>query len=117
MKVIRNKIIPFGSYYAINLCGLVLSKRRLTQVERNHEYIHSLQQREMLWIGFFLFYIAEWLVRLVQHRNAKRAYLAISFEREAYHHQQDLSYRYHRQLYAWHNFLRRQAYRQDQRQN
>lgn len=108
MKVLQNKVFPFGSYIAINLFGLVLSRRQLTDIERNHEYIHTMQQREMLWIGFYLWYLIEWLVRLIQTFNfrtlkpsAKRAYYNISFEREAYIHQNDPTYSHHRPLWAW----------------
>ena len=90
MKIILNRLFPFGSYYAINLFGLVLSKRPLTPAERNHEYIHTLQHREL-----------EWLVKLIIHRNLLRAYLSISFEREAYRHQSDIDYADYRPLWAW----------------
>lgn len=115
MKVILNKIIPFGSYNAINLCGLVLSKRPLTQTERNHEYIHTLQQRELVWIVFFVWYIAEWLIHLVRYRNAALAYRAISFEREAYAYQSYLSYPRRRPLWAWRRFAGSRADRKDRR--
>ena len=49
---------------AINLFGLVLSRYELNATETNHEYIHSLQQRELLWIFFYLFYGLEWLAKL-----------------------------------------------------
>ena len=101
MKIILNRLFPFGSYYAINLFGLVLSKRPLTPAERNHEYIHTLQQRELLWLGFYLWYGVEWLVKLIIHRNLLRAYLSISFEREAYRHQSDIDYADYRPLWAW----------------
>ena len=105
MKIILNRILPLGSYYAINLFGLVLSKRPLTAVERNHEYIHTLQQRELLWIGFYLLYTLEWLVRLIIHRSLRRAYMSISFEREAYLHQHNLNYSHHRPFWAWRKHL------------
>lgn len=112
LKVLLNNIIPFGSYVAINLFGLVLSRRPLSKVERNHEYIHTLQQRELLWVGFYLWYMIEWMVRIIQSFNfstfkfsAKRAYYTISFEREAYAHQDDLDYRHHRPFWAWRKLL------------
>ncbi|MBR1917468.1 MAG: hypothetical protein IJ832_06475 [Bacteroidaceae bacterium] len=106
MKVLLNNIFPFGSYIAINLFGLVLSRRPLSKVERNHEYIHTLQQRELLWLGFYIWYGIEWTVRLIATRSTKRAYFSISFEREAYAHQGDLDYRHHRPFWAWRKCLR-----------
>ncbi len=107
MKVVRIKRHPMGrNFYAINLFGVVFSIGPLSPVERNHEYIHTLQQRELLFIPFYLIYLAEWLVRYMQHRNWLRAYEHISFEREAYTMQHDLSYKHHRPFMAWCHYLR-----------
>lgn len=107
MKVIRNKILPFGrNYLAINLFGVVFAKGELSAVSQNHEYIHTLQQRELLWIGFYLLYVVEWLLRLAYYRNWMKAYYCISFEQEAYLHQRDLRYAEKRRFCAWRYFLR-----------
>nr|DAU35071.1 MAG TPA: hypothetical protein [Caudoviricetes sp.] len=37
-----------------------------------------------MWIGFYLWYIIEYLIRLIMYRDTKLAYKNISFEREAY---------------------------------
>lgn len=79
---------------------MIFAKKRLSPSERRHENIHTLQQRELLFVGFFIWYFVEWLVRLLQYRNAKRAYLNISFEREAYAHECDKDYEQHRHHYA-----------------
>lgn len=56
MKVIYNNIIPFKGYKAINLLGLVFVRKgaKFTEVDYNHEHIHSKQMAEMLWIFFYL---------------------------------------------------------------
>jgi hypothetical protein len=41
MKIIVNKILPPKGFLAINLFGIILSKRELTSIERNHEAIHT----------------------------------------------------------------------------
>lgn len=79
---------------------MIFAKQRLSPSEWRHEHIHTLQQRELLFVGFFVWYIVEWLVRLLQYRNAKRAYLNISFEREAYAHERDKDYEQQRHHYA-----------------
>lgn len=106
MRIIRNKWFPFGKFYAINIFGVVFAKERLNAVERNHEFIHTLQQRELLYVGFFILYFLEWLLRFAQHRNAMKAYYALSFEREAYAHQADVDYKKYRRRYSWRLFLR-----------
>ena len=79
---------------------MIFAKQRLSSSEWRHEHIHTLQQRELLFVGFFIWYIVEWLVRLLQYRNAKQAYLNISFEREAYAHENDKDYEQRRRHYA-----------------
>lgn len=104
MKVIRNSILPVGREFgAINLFGALFAKpdMRLTPEVMNHEEIHSRQMRELLYIPFYLIYVAEWLCRLVRCRgNRYRAYLDISFEREAYRHGPDLGYLTRRKPFA-----------------
>lgn len=66
--IIRNSLIPFGSFLAINLCGLIFVRRgyTFTPTDLNHERIHTRQQLELLFLPFFLLYILEWLFRLLQ---------------------------------------------------
>lgn len=106
MRIIQNKYIPFGKrYLAVNLFGIVFAKGVLNPVTRNHEYIHTLQQREMLFLFFYIWYVLEWVIRLIRHRSFAKAYYAISFEREAYAHQKNLFYRHERKRFAWFKFL------------
>ena len=72
----------------------------------NHERIHTAQQREMLFVFFYLAYLMEWLVRLPMRGNA---YRNISFEREAYSNQRDLNYLRHRRFYAWRHYMKRNS--------
>lgn len=66
--IIRNRLIPFGSFLAINLCGLIFVRRghAFTPTDLNHERIHTRQQLELLYLPFFLLYLLEWLFRLFQ---------------------------------------------------
>lgn len=75
----------------------------------NHERIHTAQQRELLFLPFYLLYIIEWLFRLIQYWNHNKAYLNISFEREAYTHGHDLKYLPVRKQYAWIRYLKNQT--------
>ncbi|GGC01298.1 hypothetical protein [Dyadobacter sediminis] len=71
----------------------------------NHEQIHLRQQLEMGIVLFYIWYLAEYLIRLVQHRKHYLAYLHISFEREAYQHQADLEYLKKRSFWAFRKYL------------
>jgi hypothetical protein len=66
--IIRNRLIPFGSFLAINLCGLIFVRKdyAFTPTDLNHERIHTRQQLELLFLPFFLLYLLEWLFRLIQ---------------------------------------------------
>lgn len=105
MKVIVLKRWPLSRHTIGITLGVVFAQRRLSKVELQHEYIHVLQQREMLWLPFFLWYVVEWLVRFVQYRSRELAYRNISFEREAYSCQHDAAYPQHRRRYAWWQYL------------
>ena len=81
-------------------------QRPLLQSAHAHEMIHSRQQAELLWLGFYLWYVVEWIVRLAIYRNGFKAYRSISFEREAYAKQGEIGYLKKRKLFAWREFLR-----------
>lgn len=89
------------TYLAICLFGLVFAVRPLSAIEYNHERIHAAQQKELLYIPFFIWYVLEWLVLLVRYRDRMQAYLHIRFEQEAYRHQADLNYLEKRKRYRY----------------
>ncbi|NIJ51781.1 hypothetical protein [Dyadobacter arcticus] len=72
----------------------------------NHERIHIRQQLEMGIIIFYIWYLVEYFIRLVQHRNHYLAYLHISFEREAYQNQFNLDYLQNRSFWAFWRYLK-----------
>lgn len=76
---------------------------KLNEIFINHEKIHIRQQLELLIVPFYIWYFTEYLFRLIQFRDKKKAYYAISFEREAYANEKDLNYL--KQRFFW-NFLK-----------
>ena len=70
MKIIRNNIIPFKGFRAINLFGVLFVRGAafISEKTLNHERIHSRQMKEMLFVPFYVWYVIEWLIRLVQYR-------------------------------------------------
>lgn len=100
MRRVVCRFVPKG--YAINIFGTVWARTAAQITDRviYHERIHSAQQRELLWLPFYLLYFAEWLVLLIRYRNWDRAYRSISFEREAYSYDQDPTYLERRRLWA-----------------
>lgn len=84
--IIYNNILPFPGYRAINLFGIIfvrgdepLSPRTIT-----HETTHTKQMLETLFIGFYIWYLLEFFIKLITCLNWDRAYRSISFEQEAY---------------------------------
>ncbi|MDE7426678.1 MAG: hypothetical protein K2M79_02620 [Muribaculaceae bacterium] len=104
MRVIYNRWLPPGRRFAaINILGLCFIKRphKPSESMLRHETIHSRQMLELGYVFFYLMYLLEWVWQLLRHRfNNFAAYKAISFEREAYAHQDDEYYLQHRKAYA-----------------
>lgn len=108
MKIIYNDIIPFKGFKAVNLLGVLFVRNgaTLTDIDINHEEIHTAQMRETLYLGFYLWYALEWLVRLVCNGfKAHEAYRAVSFEREAYANQDDMQYLAGRRHYSFLGYM------------
>lgn len=77
----------------------------MSEVEKNHEYIHTLQKRELLFVVFTILYITEWIYGLLKYHSFMKAYYNISFEREAYAMERNLHYREERKLFAWFQYV------------
>ena len=99
LRIIGKKLItlPWGVYAA--------PKALVAEDDMTHEFIHIKQWRELLYIGFLLWYVLEWLVRLIQYRNFDKAYKNISFEREAYANENYSDYLNERKLLAFLDYL------------
>lgn len=99
--IIKSRLIPKG--FCVNLFG-TLWTRDTSWIDRyvvNHERIHTAQQRELLFIPFYIIYLIELCIRRFQYNSWMEAYRNISFEREAYTHGHDLSYLGNRKLYSF----------------
>lgn len=71
----------------------------------NHERIHLKQQIELLILPFYLFYLVEWLIRTLVYFDSYKAYQNISFEREAYLNEKNMSYLKQRKPFSFINYL------------
>lgn len=104
MIIIRNNIIPFKGFTAINIFGILFARKDavINDVTINHESIHTEQMKEMLYMFFYLWYLIEWIIRLFMKGNA---YRNISFEKESYANQNNLSYTNTRKRYYWFKYI------------
>lgn len=103
MKIIRNNIIPFPGYKAMNLFGVLFVRGNAIIDEKtlNHEKIHTSQIKEMLYVFFYVWYVIEWLIRLPKGN----AYRNISFEREAYANDNNPNYLKTRKRFAFLKYI------------
>jgi len=105
-------IIPVSNLWVsgIALFPFIFIEKQISKHQKtvliNHERIHIRQQIELLVLPFYFFYLINYLYNFFKYRNHQKAYLAIVFEKEAYHHQTDLSYLNARKTGAWIKYLR-----------
>jgi len=103
MKIVYNNYIPFRGFLCINLFGVLFVRKHLKSVlddvTINHEAIHTAQMRELAYVGFYVWYVLEWVFRLFQYGFSKMAYRSITFEKEAYANEDNLNYLKERRHY------------------
>lgn len=79
-------------------------KRR--PLSMNHENIHFAQGKELLFIGFWILYVINYLINLIRYKfDNSEAYINIVFEKEAYGKQSDFDYLSKRKPYNWIKWL------------
>lgn len=85
--ILINRYLFFRNYVGLTLWPFIILKAislKSDEVLLNHEKIHLRQQRELLLLLFYIWYLVEWLIRYGICADAYTAYRNISFEREAY---------------------------------
>lgn len=99
MIIIKNirlvKIITFGFATGITLYPFILFSGEPSEIDLNHEKIHIKQQKELFLLGFYVWYLIEWL---------RKGYQKINFEREAYANQENLLYLRTRKHFSFLNY-------------
>ncbi len=63
---------------------VLYSKARTPLSLIQHEFVHVRQVRALGWVQFYARYLWEYLVNLLRLRSRDAAYMAVSFEVEAY---------------------------------
>lgn len=105
MKIIYNNYIPFKGYKLITIFNYIFVRKgtKISDKDYNHEYIHYQQEKELLFIFFYIWYLVEFIIKLILMLNWKKAYKSISFEIEAYNNQDNLNYK--RNRYNWIKYI------------
>lgn len=130
-KVIFNDTIPFKGFIAMCLWPFIFVRNNAANhyntAANNHEHIHAEQQKELLVVGaalaliayafglgwwallflplFLWLYLIEWLIKIPIEGSSRKAYRSISFEREAYQNEKDLTYIAKRKHFIWLKYI------------
>lgn len=110
IKVVSD-LIPFSGYKAMAIFPFIFIRKeykdKVGKITINHESIHLAQQKEMLIVGFFLWYVLEWLWRVLftKDRFSHQAYRNISLEVEAYQQEYFEKYLKQRKHFAWVKYI------------
>ncbi len=107
VRIIEESRIPkmlswFINISAITIYPFIISKYKMDQQTRTHEWIHIKQQRELWVVGVYVLYVWYWVKNMVWRRQSPRdAYHNIPFELEAYAHDSDYTYPFNREKFGW----------------
>lgn len=114
MKIKYSKIIPVKGFFAINLFGTVFVRKEYEasvkafperyETTWNHEAIHTEQIKECLYVFYYPLYLLFWIIRLLTP-PFETAYRDISFEQEAFEHENELDYLKTRKPYNWLGYM------------
>ena len=110
MALIRKNtfFVPQG-YRAITLYPFIFVRNDSDKHDKvliNHESIHIKQQKELLVLLFYVWYVLDWLRKIFIYKYANLAYLNIVFERETYENEDNLEYLKTRKWFAFWNYLK-----------
>lgn len=99
-------IVPWLRANGMALYPFILVKRKNPSATLlNHERIHLRQQLELLILPFYVWYVLEYLWHRLRGLKHYTAYRRISFEQEAFKHDQDLRYLRTRKRWAFVRYL------------
>lgn len=105
--IVSKYLIPKG-YAALTFFPFVILREKHMEnntILINHEKIHLRQQAELLILPFYVWYISEFIIRFIKHRNFQKAYKNISFEKEAYSNDSNPNYLITRKIWDFIKFI------------
>ena len=105
--IVSRYLIPKGFRGITLFPFIVVSEYDLKQnsVIINHEKIHIQQQIELLILPFFLWYGVEFLIKWIVYKDKNLAYRNMSFEKEAYANEIELTYLKQRHFWSFLKFI------------
>lgn len=129
-SIVAKIVLVFSICTTITLGPFVFSKlKKVSQWVVNHECMHAQQWNEvsilsgifilsavlvfgihpawlfMAGITYYIWYVTEWLIKLIVYRDQPTAYRSVCFEYEAYKNQADNNYLENRKYFSWLKFV------------
>lgn len=108
MILVTQRLLKNTKITAIALFPFILLRSKKLREDAsliNHERIHLRQQLELAIVFFYLWYVIEYYYWYFKLKSADLAYRTISFEREAYAKETELSYLSKRPFWNFLNFF------------
>ena len=102
------KLFSFGKADAITIFPFIFLRKPSFKADKtllNHETIHIVQALELLVLPFYIWYLSEFLFRLIQYRKFDKAYQNISLEKEAFANQSNPNYLKERKPWSFWKYL------------
>lgn len=102
--LIYSKYLFVSRFNALTIWPFIILKYKKLKDDKtiiNHEKIHLRQQIEMLWFLYFIWYLLEFSINLVKYKDFMCAYYHISFEKEAYGNEKNLTYLRKRKFWSF----------------
>ena len=96
----------FKGYRGQSLFIFVLYKGQISQKTKRHEFIHFMQQLELLFIFHWILYALSTIIGLFKYMNYKKAYKNNWFEKEAFAKDKQVNYIINRKPYAWIKYIK-----------
>lgn len=106
--IVTNYLIPKG-FRGLTIFPFVFLRNQCdvsNPILINHEKIHVRQQKELLILPFFIWYIFEYFIWLMILKDRKLAYKNISFEKEAYDNENNPNYLAERKFFIFLKYLK-----------
>lgn len=106
--IIVSKYLTPKNYSALTIYPFIILKHQNLKNDSfliHHENIHISQQKELLWVFFFIAYFLEYVFQLLRYKNHYKAYKNISFEKEAYQNESNLNYLIDRKKFSFLNYF------------
>ncbi len=101
---IFSKHIFVSSFNALTIWPFIILKHKNLKDNKiivNHEKIHLRQQMELLWFIYFIWYLLEFSINMIKYKDFMSAYYNISFEKEAYKNEKNLTYLRKRKFWSF----------------